>query len=274
MRDKLRKILTSGLPPFLIKMGRKLKTGQDITFKGPYFSWSGAVAEAGGYNSQDILDRVRAAAIQVRDGNAVYERDSVLFEKIEYSWPVLSALLWSAVGGDTLRVLDFGGSLGTSYYQNQRFLTSFRDLRWAVVEQPHFVECGIKEFQNDRLFFFKTIDEAVQGISPGVALVSSVLQYVEHFPDVISAVIAHRIPVVILDRVSVTFDDKDQVFLQRVPSKIYKASYPCFMISQSKLIRTFLEADYELVSDFESLPFPQLESIRARNRGFIFRLKR
>ena len=54
----------------------------------------------------------------------VYERDSVLFDTIRYSWPLLSDLLRAASEDQNhLSVLDFGGSLGSSYYQNRVFLS-------------------------------------------------------------------------------------------------------------------------------------------------------
>ena len=73
--------------------------------------------------AQDILDKVLAATLKVKQGQAVFERDSVLFDEIEYSWPLLAGLMWAAASnGGKLNVLDFGGALGSSYYQNRKFL--------------------------------------------------------------------------------------------------------------------------------------------------------
>jgi hypothetical protein len=44
------------------------------------------------------------------------------------------------------------------------------------------------------------------------------------------------------------------------------------MIAESKLIDHFAQNGYSLVEDFESLNFPELESVKALNRGYIFRL--
>jgi putative methyltransferase (TIGR04325 family) len=34
--------------------------------------------------------------------------------------------------------------LGSSYFQNRKFLQSLPDVRWNVVEQPHYVDAGRK----------------------------------------------------------------------------------------------------------------------------------
>jgi len=40
-----------------------------------------------GYDSERILGKVRDSLLKVKRGEAVYERDSVLFDKVQYSWP-------------------------------------------------------------------------------------------------------------------------------------------------------------------------------------------
>jgi hypothetical protein len=64
----------------------------------------------------------------VKTGEAVYERDSVLFDEIQYSFPVIAALLRVASANKgKLNVLDFGGSEKSHYkklYVYNRILTS------------------------------------------------------------------------------------------------------------------------------------------------------
>ncbi len=61
------------------------------------------------------------ATRKVVAGEAVYERDSVVFDHLEYAWPLLACLLQIAAERRSLRVIDFGGSLGSSWRQNRRF---------------------------------------------------------------------------------------------------------------------------------------------------------
>ena len=56
---------------------------------------------------------------KVKNGETVYERDSVIFDQIEYSWPVLTGLMCAAAqNSGCLKVLDFGCSLGSSNLEN------------------------------------------------------------------------------------------------------------------------------------------------------------
>lgn len=76
-----------------------------------------------GYDSHKILDKCKRATLEVVNGNAVYERDSVLFDAIQYSWGLLAGLQYAAIcTNNKLNVIDFGGSLGLTYHQNSNFL--------------------------------------------------------------------------------------------------------------------------------------------------------
>ena len=91
----------------------------------------------------------------VKRGEAVFERDSVIFDKVQYAWPVTAGLMWVAArNGGRLSVLDFGGSLGSSYFQNREFLAYLPNVRWSVIEQAHFVKAGRKHIQDERLVFY------------------------------------------------------------------------------------------------------------------------
>ena len=92
--------------------------------------------------------------MKVKKGEADYERDSIIFDQIEYSWPVLFGLtLGAAQNGGYLNVLDFGDSLGSSYFENLVFLNALPQISWNVIKQANFVEAGQKHFQNKQLKF-------------------------------------------------------------------------------------------------------------------------
>lgn len=61
-----------------------------------------------GYNSDEIIKKVKQFLLKVKSGKAVYERDSILFDKIYYSRPLLAGLLWIACQrGDRLNLIVF-----------------------------------------------------------------------------------------------------------------------------------------------------------------------
>ena len=173
----IKNFLKNIAPPILIKLIRKqTKYG----FFGNYKTWQEAKADSIGYSNPDILEKVKNSLLKVKRGEAACERDSVLFDKVEYSWPILSGLLWIAsLGNNRLNVLDFGGSLGSSYFQNLGFLKHLAELRWNIVEQNNFVECGKKYFEDSRLKFYLSNEECLNDSKPNIFFSSSVIQYLE-----------------------------------------------------------------------------------------------
>lgn len=260
--EYMRKIIKDLLPPVLFRrLLGLLKRG--TRFEGPYPCWSDAVVKSSGYDSDLILNKVLQTTMQVRDGDIAGERDSVVLDEIEYSWPVTSALMWVAANnGGTLKVLDFGGSLGTAYFQNQKFLRFLDEVSWGVIEQNNFVTAGKKYIQNDQLQFYYSIAEYLEKNSPDVVLLGSVLQYLEN-PMEIMNLLAKLEAVIIVDRTPFTDDDSECIYVQRVPSSIYSASYPVRVLSESALI----PAGYLKVASFSNTE----GSARAKKCSFTWR---
>jgi putative methyltransferase (TIGR04325 family) len=225
---------------------------------GPFVSWTEAAEKATGYDSPLILDKVLQAAIKVKTGQAAYERDSVTFDRIQYAWPVTAALLYVALqNGRRLNVLDFGGSLGTSYFQNRKMLSGVSPLNWCVVEQPHFVAAGTKYLASSELKFFLTANEAVQVCEPDVILVSGVLQVIENAYQVMEDLFGRKVPFVLIDRLSVLAGTTDEIYLQQVPPSIYEASYSNHFFGEQNIMKQ-IETNYLIISDFKSDCDPSL----------------
>lgn len=75
------------LPPTVLKAVRSLR-GEQIRFEGEYASWDDASMNCTGYDADHILSKVLDATLKVTSGDAAFERDSILFDEIEYNWPV------------------------------------------------------------------------------------------------------------------------------------------------------------------------------------------
>ena len=50
-----------------------------------------------------------------------------------------------AKNNDKLNVLDFGGSFGTTYYQNRKFLKHIKKVEWNIIEQKKIVQIAKKK---------------------------------------------------------------------------------------------------------------------------------
>lgn len=63
---------------------------------GNYSNWDDLTDSVGGYSEVSILEKTKDALLKVKSGNAVYERDSVVFDKVEHPFPLLTCILRSA----------------------------------------------------------------------------------------------------------------------------------------------------------------------------------
>lgn len=265
----LKRAVCDWLPPAITRWIQS-RRHQDNYFEGPFQSWEEARSKCTGYDSIDILAKVTSATLKVRRGEAVYERDSVLFDRPEYEWPVVAGLFWAAaLNGGRLSVLDFGGALGSSYFQHRALLETLVDVRWSVVEQEHYVRAGQEHIQDRILRFYASIEACAAEVQPNAILLSSVAQYLEDPEPILSRLIVCGAEIMIVDRTIVSMSSAHQIYLQHVPASIYSASYPCRSLSESKLLAAFAP-QYRLVSEFPSLAFPALQSIESTFKGFLF----
>ena len=123
VKQKFKTLACDWLPPAIVRQIRRRRS-VGICFGEEYaFTWQDATENCTGYDSEGIMEKVLEATLKVKNGEAVYERDSVLFDHIEYSWRLLSGLMWvAAQSNGRLNVLDYSGSLGNSYFENRLVL--------------------------------------------------------------------------------------------------------------------------------------------------------
>lgn len=252
----LKPLIKQLLPPFLVILIKKIK-GNQYGWFGDYKSWEEAKSQTTGYNETKIINKVKESLLKVKNGTAIYERDGVIFDEIQYSWPVLSGLLLAAgTSKGEINVLDFGGSLGSTYFQNKKFLNFMPKLSWNIVEQEEFVRIGKSEFANNILSFYSEINECIKEKNPNVLLLSSVLQYLEKPYNTLNQLLEHRFDFIIMDRTMFTNGGRDVIKIQNVPPSIYEASYPCWMLSENKFIEYISHKGYfkleEFCSSFEN----------------------
>lgn len=248
----LKEIVSKFFFSFLKKPEIRVDTNKaSKIWTGDYPSWKEAETHTSGYDSATILEKCQNALLKVKDGDAVYERDGVLFDEIQYSWPLLAGLQRAASENKgQLCVLDFGGSLGSSYYQNRHFLNTLNVLQWCIVEQKNFVDCGKKFFEEEELRFYSTVEECIFTHKPNVLILSSVLQYLEKPYEWIEKFVALRIPYIIIDRTTFVKSERDILTIQNVPEHIYQASYPAWFFNIDRFVDHF--KNYSVLASFDA----------------------
>ncbi|MDL2267237.1 methyltransferase, TIGR04325 family [Desulfovibrio sp. OttesenSCG-928-G15] len=238
-----------------LRKKKKETSGRNVWQRYP--DWQSACAASGGYDSEAIFQRVRLAARMVRDGSAVWERDSVPFYHEEYTLPLLAALMkQAACNKGRLSVLDFGGALGSTYMQNRAWLDCLDHLEWHVVEQPHFVACGKEEFTFGPLRFWPTMAECFQNGAIDVVLLSGVLQYLDEPYALLEEVCSFAPSLIVIERTPFA-EGEEEFSVQHVPEHIYKASYACRFLDRRRCKDVLQRQGYRCLPEYPSAVDPK-----------------
>jgi putative methyltransferase (TIGR04325 family) len=251
---------TIATPPILVTLAGKAQQNapeidapQENYFAGDVGSWAEASAVAGQGCAASALEKVRASALKAKRGEIAFERDSIAFHSREVHWPLLTCISMAALHSHVGRfhLLDFGGSLGSTYFQHRPELSEIPGLRWSIVELSHFVDCGRREFQDDVLQFFYTIGSAAQRAPVDLAMFSGSLQSVpEPFRDLENAVEAGA-RYLLLDRLPIIDGDRDLITIQHVVHPgFHPGRYPHRAFSKRRLFEKIVALRYRVLWDF------------------------
>jgi putative methyltransferase (TIGR04325 family) len=182
-----------------------------------------------------ILLKVLETSLRVKQGTIAYERDSVPFSKPNYDWSLLCCLLEAKNNSNgVLTVLDFGGALGSVYFQNKSILDCVRNISWNIVEQNNYVVEGKKHISSglNNLHFYGSIEECLENCEPNFVLISSSLQYISNYREVLNKIDGSSAKFMYIDRTPFA-DVKDDIFaIQNVSPEIYDATYPIRIFSR------------------------------------------
>ena len=242
-----------------------------IVFSGDYECWQDAVDAGGTYESEVIFRKTAEAIVAVKNGTGLYERDSVIFHRHDplYPWPLLSSLLWCATRHDgILNVVDFGGAIGSTYFQCKPFLGFVNNLSWTVIDQPRQVAFGKANLEDKSLKFAESVDELHHIPDNSILILSGVLQCLPTPKAMLNRLLKKGFRYVVLDRTPM-WNARDRLTIQHVPSSIYDAVYPVWFFAKSDLLGIF-HADYETLATWLSGDRYALEGELICPEGVLF----
>jgi putative methyltransferase (TIGR04325 family) len=272
--QQFKQIIKSLVPTKVLQFYHSFKYPQTSSesgyWIGDYATWDEALKQTSGYDELSILHKIKDSTLKVKRGEAQYERDSIAFNDFEYSTEFLNALKY-VVKDNKVSIIDFGGSLGSQYFQYKRFFDGI-DMNWMVVEQAHFVDCGKKDIADDQLHFFYTIEEALKYKEANTVVLSSVLPYIKDPFELIQKIVSYEFDYIIIDRNPFIDMNRDLITIQIVPQFVYKASYPSWFFYEEKFLEAF-KYKYTILKEFDS-PFaaPMLvNNVQACWKGFILK---
>lgn len=249
-------LVRSLTPPLVWNFGKRNLPGlvralgghyTHIKFEGDYPSFEAARCASAGYNAPAILAKTREALLKVKRGENRWERDAMVSDSEEMPWPLLACLARIAAvkQKSEITLVDFGGSLGSTYFWCRPFLTPEIKIYWHIVEQAEHVAVGRSDFQNDELRFHHTIEEVLADSRPDVLLLSGVLHYLEEPESFLNKLSSWAIPYFILDRTPLWDKLRHRITVQHIPPEIYEASYPAWFLSRERIMAT-IENHYRL----------------------------
>jgi putative methyltransferase (TIGR04325 family) len=261
--DRLRVALQLLTPPIVWRLLRRARRRGPLD--GPFASWDAASKHATGWDSPGIVEQALAAALKVRDGAAAFERDSVAHDTVIYSPTILAALLLAVERYRRLDVIDFGGGLGSNYYQNLKLIRALSGVptSWHVVERTPLARIGAEQFQTEQLSF--SDDLGAVRLDRPVLLFTGSLQYVADVFELLETAIKLS-DVVALDRVLVWSEADHGIFVQRLDARRFgPVTLPTWCFARPALVDWFAARGFRLVEYFDA-GRPQ----RFTNCGLLF----
>lgn len=218
-----------------------------------------------------IINQVIDSIEKVRRGEAAWERDSYLFYEDKFAHKICAAILRCAVQNreQRVRVLDIGGSLGSTWFQSRKYLSDLERLEYIVAEQDHLAEYGQKHLEDNTLKFIKSTDAWENRERFDIILMSASLQYIPQWEDIIARIRAAKPRYVILDRLMVS--DRRRICVETVPEEIYLSSYPLTIFGKDEVINFFGD-DFRVVEDDVSSVYEEawFEDGKAESRLYVF----
>lgn len=262
----------SALKAWLIDI-RLMQKG--IGWYGQYKTWQEAEKVAGSYSQQKVFEGVKEATFKVLAGEATFERDGQLFYQTQHNYPLLSALFLAQLqaGSKSLQLTDFGGALGSTWYQHRHLLRQqFNPIKWCVVEQDEFVRMGKKHFSNDILSFHHSLDQLkTQGLDKGILLLSSVLQYLPEPLTFLENLKNYNFQHLVIDYTPWR-KQQASIMVQKSKYQGLSVSYPCHFLNQDEVFRV-INQSFELVFSFESDLYAYLHGHKLQYYGALWRRK-
>lgn len=235
---------------------------------GNYLSWEEALKDTKSYSDLIIYNKTINSINKVITKEATYTRDTIVFDRIEYEFhqSVLTGILKFALNSkkNHLNILDFGGSLGNTYFALKDFLKPL-EINWNIVEQKEYIEYGKKNIKD--IDFFYNIKDCLDEKNIDIIIFSSVLQYLENPYEVLTTILSYNLPCIILERTAI-LPNKNRLTIQKVPPSIYNSSYPSWFLNEEKIFSIFDSHNYTLIADFKELWSCNIEN--SQFKGYIY----
>lgn len=223
-----------------------------------------------GYDKPNILKAEIDAMEKVKNGEAAWEQDGVVFYEKSPHFEILASLLYAlSLGG--ISVLDHGGALGSMFFRHLALIEAM-DVKWNIVEQKHFVDYGKTNIPE--ISFYYTKEECLRNKNINFVLFSSVLGYLPDGLQTIEDYLKLNMEYVCVDSTAFFVDDSEEkIMLQHVPRSIYRAEYPIHIFNWRRLCEVVGKYHYTFIFEWnrEGIPIYKKGFQKTDYRGFLIK---
>jgi putative methyltransferase (TIGR04325 family) len=265
----IKRLLRLVSPPVLIEFTKIFKSkSSKHKIEGPYNSWREAASNTVGYKDDRITKKLLSAANAVLSEDAVFQRDGILFEEIEYNWPTLSALLVAQANSKNNHILDVGGGFGQTILQNSNYLSIMprgKATRYSILEQKEIVELSSSLIHSNPLInYYSNLEDIPRDFD--IVYFGSSAAYIENISELFDFLTLVKPSFIIFDRTPFSTSTTDTFYLERPPAKYYSGgSYPIRVFSESKFKNQLIRnMRYKLLAQWDEKfqpPYPNSKSM-------------
>jgi len=238
LESKLRNILKDVLPPAITRMYQHYNSTKSREWvRGNYPTWEDAKNHSSPYKTD----------LEIHGKQHLKWKNGVEMPKL-WSFPLLSGLLYAAIEKKRLHVLDFGGNLGLKYYEFKKILSAIDDVQWCIVDLPHIYEYGRKHLEDDRIKFFKLIEDAMKQCEFDVVVFGCVLLYLDEPYELIKKISGLNFDYIFVDRTPLLGGDKERFMVQSTPAYLGEGRLALRLLSENKFVEA-IGSNYLLVGE-------------------------
>ena len=162
-----------------------------------------------------------------------------------------------------IKILDYGGSMGSLYFQYRSKIKN--NFIWSIIEQKKYVDEGLKNFKEDKLNFFYNIKDYKNLHNVDIVLISSSLQYIENYQEIILKLIDLKPTYILFLRTPYSKKKNDEIYIQKPLKHIYKSTYPSWIFSYDNFLN-IMQKNYLL--EKKELSEPKFYSLEYLNLYF------
>jgi putative methyltransferase (TIGR04325 family) len=262
-----RRLIKQFVPPILLPLLR----GRSTSWK-PRFIWRGIYShrrdvpiENNSYDDtaevQAHYDWTRKGLDLVRAGKPPYLRHEVL--------AVVAAMTGVSTGA--VRILDFGGAVGSGYVQVLGALPKGIAIQYHVVDLPKMCAAGRHLFANDPRITFHTCLQSLDG-ALDIVYASAVFPYIDDYPGILRQLASTKASFILLGQLAAgdfpTFAARQM--------NLGKKILAYWFLNRNEIVPLLAKSGYELVyegtgdREYDQSNFPDTHRI-GRMRNMLFR---